>query len=123
MLERIYKKPNLKKIQINSLFTSGGTIDNLDNFIKIDLITSYDKQNKKMFFTPLYALVKKDFIQFVYDNQIICKKLVHSFEFSFKIQKTQIKSTDINKILICETWDSIFGSKIVEQYFNKKTFS
>ena len=41
MLERIYKKPNLKKIQINSLFASGGTIDNLDNFIKIDLITSY----------------------------------------------------------------------------------
>ena len=117
MLEKIYKKPNLKKIQINSLFASGGTIDNLDNFIKIDLITEYDKENKKMFFTPLFALVKNHFIHFVYNDKVVSKKLVHSFEFCYKIQKTQIKSDGINKILTSETWKSIFGSKVVEKYF------
>tara|TARA_R110002124_G_C8789517_1_gene501494 strand:+ start:227 stop:586 length:360 start_codon:yes stop_codon:yes gene_type:complete len=119
MLEKIYKKPNLKKIQINSLFASGGKIENLDNFIKIDLVTEYDKENKKMYFIPLFAMVKNDFIQFVYDNEIICKKLVHSFEFCYKIQKTQIKSNGIEKILTSGTWSIIFGKKITEQYFTK----
>ena len=120
MLEKIYKKPNLKKIQINSLFSAAGTIDKLDNFIKIDLITEYDKENNKMYFTPLFAMVKNDFIQFVYGNEIICKKLVNSFEFCYKIQKTQIKSNGIEKILTCNTWSAIFGKKIVDSYFDKK---
>jgi len=116
--EKIYKKENLKKIQINSLFVSGGTIDNLDNFIKIDLVTKIDKENKKMFFTPLFAMVKDDFIQFVYQDKVMCKKLVHSFDFCYKIQKTQIKSNGIEKILTCATWSTIFGKKITQQYFN-----
>jgi len=122
MLERIYKKPNLKKIQINSLFVSGGTIENLEDFIKIDLITKYDKENNKMYFTPLFVKVKNDKIQFVYDNEIVVKNLVHSFEFSYKIQKTQIKSNGIENILKSETWASIFGGKIVNAFFNQKTY-
>ena len=117
MLERIYKKPNLKNIQINSLFSPGGTIYRLDYFIKIDLITEYDKENNKMFFTPLFAMAKNGFIQFVYNDQVVCKKLIHSFDFSYKIQKTQIKSNGIEKILSCDTWSTVFGKKIVKSYF------
>ena len=119
--KRIYKKPNLNKIEVNSLFFKNGTISNLDNFIKIDVLINLDEKTKTFHFIPLFTSVKDDEITFIFDNNIVVKKLIHSYEFSYKIQKTQIQSTDINSILNSETWKSIFASNIVRNYFNKKT--
>ena len=117
--EDIYIKENINKLKINSLFFSGGTIDNLNDFKKINILLSMkEDENKRIFFfAPMFFKIYNNEIKIVFNNKIVVKKLLHSFEYFYKIQKTQIKSTDINNVLNSETWSRIFAEKTAKFYF------
>ena len=117
--EDIYIKENINKIKINSLFFSGGTIENINDFKKINILISMKKDNNKriFFFAPIFFKIYNNEIKIIFNNKIVVKKLINSFEYSYKIQKTQIKTSDINNVLNSETWSGIFAEKTAKIYF------
>ena len=96
------------KIIIDSLFSAGGTLSekDIDNAIKVPL--NYKKTELSLF------IVKNNYIHGIKDNKVYTKKLVFDAEFSYKIQKTQVKSNDIERILNSDTWGHIFANKFFE---------
>jgi len=121
-MKRILNDTNTyNKSHVNSLFCSGGTLekDDLKNAYTFNILESVNYLEKIIYSRKVHVLIKNEHIQIIDNNNFFSLKIIKDFEFTYKIQKTQVKCIDIEKLLNDSTFGIIFIKKLIQQNAKK----